>query len=69
MKDWRKKLSDHLPGRKDSSRQADIPGIPGRSAEHDGATPTGVPPERQAHVTEEQRELEREIREDPSLRP
>jgi hypothetical protein len=65
MKDWRKKLSEHLPGHKDSSRQS--PGIPGRSLEHEGPTPTGVPPERQAHVTEEQRELEREIRDDPSL--
>ncbi|MCI0672518.1 MAG: hypothetical protein L0Y64_18875 [Myxococcaceae bacterium] len=56
-----------MPGRRSSSRTPHWPPIPGRSAEHDGPTPTGTPPEEQARVTAAQRELERQIVDDPLI--
>jgi hypothetical protein len=40
------------------------PGIQGRSKEHEEELPTGTPREAQADVTEAQRKLEREMKEE-----
>jgi hypothetical protein len=59
----RKKIQGLLPGFRKSSRPPHWPPIKGRSSEHERSTPTGIPPEHQAHVTEEQRDLERRVHE------
>lgn len=55
------RLKRVIPGRRSSSRQANWPGIRGRSEEHERSTETGVAPSKQAEVTQEQRDLERHV--------
>ncbi len=59
-----RKLEEEVdPSKSSSARPEGWPGIPGRSLEHEREPDTRKPGEPPAEVTEEQRDLERKMRE------